>query len=390
MDVRCEKCKTAFNIADSLIRPEGSKVCCSKCRHTFRIYPSEDSEDFPRFKIAEEYQCPLYKSGDEFQLSGKKFLPPPDKPPCLILVKDVMKLILHKKEHRNEKTLFKCSGCTGHIRFGYKNILVKRYENYKDALLNLLRRFSIFERMSEENIREIILHLKLERFEKGDFVLRKGDFGNNLYIIISGRIDVLNDDYIRIASIGKGEIFGEMSLITGGRVGTTLKASEQTAALRISSDHFRKFLSKFQTLHMNLIRLMVQRMAEINRARIEEFSSGITGRLTEMPPPDLFQTLSIGQKTGVLTLKLPRETYASLSFREGRLIKATYNNTKGEEAFFELLKQKEGRFNYVPGLSHEEMNAPEMGEFMGLLIEGLRRIDEENRRFLRTVIPTLM
>lgn len=301
-----------------------------------------------------------------------------------------MKLILHKKEQGHEKSLFKCSGCTGHIRFGYKNVLVKRYENYKDALLNLLSRFSIFERMKEENIREIIPYLKLDRFEKGDFVLRKGDFGNRLYIILSGRVDVLNDDYIRIASMGKGDIFGEMSLITGERVGTTLKAREQTAALRISSDHFRKFLNKFHLLHINLIRLMVQRMAEINRARIEEFSSGITGKLSEMPPPDLFQTLSIGQKTGVLTLKLPLEISASLSFREGRLVKAIYDRSEGETAFFELLKQKEGRFNYSPGLSPEEMNAPEIGDFMGLLIEGLRKIDEENRRFLRTVIPTLI
>ncbi len=67
-----------------------------------------------------------------------------------------------------------------------------------------------------------------------------------------------------------------------------------------------------------------------------------------------------------------------------------YSNIEGEEAFFELLKQKEGRFKYIPGLPPEEMNADKLGDFMSLLIEGLRRIDEEDRQFLCTVIPTLI
>lgn len=41
----------------------------------------------------------------------------------------------------------------------------------------------------------------------------------------------------------------------------------------------------------------------------------------------------------------------------------------------------------MSGLSPEEMRASELGDFMGLLIEGLKRIDEEDKNFLRTVIP---
>ncbi|QTA87752.1 protein kinase domain-containing protein [Desulfonema magnum] len=41
MIVKCEKCQVAFNINDSLIRPEGSKLRCSKCKHIFTVYPPE-------------------------------------------------------------------------------------------------------------------------------------------------------------------------------------------------------------------------------------------------------------------------------------------------------------------------------------------------------------
>lgn len=44
MIVKCEKCQVAFNINDSLIKPGGSKLRCSKCKHIFTVYPSKPSE----------------------------------------------------------------------------------------------------------------------------------------------------------------------------------------------------------------------------------------------------------------------------------------------------------------------------------------------------------
>jgi CRP/FNR family transcriptional regulator, cyclic AMP receptor protein len=40
------------------------------------------------------------------------------------------------------------------------------------------------------------------------------------------------------------------------------------------------------------------------------------------------------------------------------------------------LGEKEGRFHFVPGLSENEMALPELGMFMELLMEGLRKLDE--------------
>jgi predicted Zn finger-like uncharacterized protein len=40
MIVMCEGCETSFNVEDRLIRPSGSRVRCSKCRHVFTAYPA--------------------------------------------------------------------------------------------------------------------------------------------------------------------------------------------------------------------------------------------------------------------------------------------------------------------------------------------------------------
>lgn len=49
MIVNCEGCETGFQVDERLLKPGGSKVRCSKCRHVFVVYPPpppvDDTED---------------------------------------------------------------------------------------------------------------------------------------------------------------------------------------------------------------------------------------------------------------------------------------------------------------------------------------------------------
>jgi len=460
MNVKCEKCQSKFHLKDSLIKESGLTVRCSKCSHVFKVYPdsaatnerktyptlpttedrtktypvapSDDlndqkdeqsspvakeviefsknlnaitkestavSESSPVFKITRENNCPLYKTGDEFQLSGKTFLVPKGKAPCLILAKDVVTIMAKHKSIDNPEAEFNCSGCTGIIKFGYKiekhpipsiEEATSKPENYIGAVVKLLSGFSIFKNLGESEIRDIITFLRLDKFDEGEIILRKGEPGRSLFIIVSGKVEVLSDDGMSIAFMGTGEVFGEMSLLSGDPVGATIKVVEPSTVLYIGAKDFKRILNEMPSLQLNFTRLLARRMAEINLARSEEFASGMTGKLSEMPPAELFQTLNVNQKTGVLTLKMPNQDSAYLSFREGELVRAKFNEKEGEEAFFELLKIREGRFKFLPGLSAEEMEAPEVGDFMHLLMEGLRKIDEDDKNFLKTIIPSLM
>jgi hypothetical protein len=104
------------------------------------------------------------------------------------------------------------------------------------------------------------------------------------------------------------------------------------------------------------------------------------GKLEEIPPEALFQTLNVNNKTGILTItQLPRGT-ARFSMRQGALIKASYGGGKGEDAFYEVLREKQGRFKFTPGLPPEDFDVPEIGYFMKLLMQGLQRMDERTGR----------
>jgi len=47
-----------------------------------------------------------------------------------------------------------------------------------------------------------------------------------------------------------------------------------------------------------------------------------------------------------------------------------------QTAIFAMLKEKDGRYSFTTGLSPEEMKAAEIGDFMMLLMEGIKSVDE--------------
>lgn len=340
--------------------------------------------NFPQavYKIIGENGCPLlYKLGDELKLSEKSVSFPRDKSVCLILIEDIMEVHI-KYEHTGSVGgySFKCSGCTGSIRLKYRELIsVKAFERTPDdtsALVSLLGNFSMFQSLDIHDVRYLVSFLKLKQYAKDEIVIKKGEPGENLFIIVSGRIEVLGEGGISIAVMGRGEVFGEMSLLSGNPVGATVKATEPVTVLYLTGEDFKKVLNKFQSLQMYFTRLLARRLVEIHDVRAEEFASGMVGKLSEMPPSELFQTLNINQKTGSLTLKLPKGS-ASLAFREGNLVRAEYCEKEGKEAFYEMLKEKEGRFKFTPGLSPDDIEAEELEDFMWLLMEGTRKIDEK-------------
>lgn len=337
-------------------------------------------------EIIGEENCPLYQLGDKFSLSGKALLPIRNNPTCLILAGDIMaSLIQYETIPDDFKKIFNCSGCTGTIRIAYKAREEKietvpacsltGHDNYIGAVVNLLGSFSIFKNLTEDEIRDIVSFLRLDKFSEGTTILKKGEPGNKLFIIISGEVEVIGDGGVRIAVLGKGEVFGEMSLLSGDPVAATVKVVRNAKVLYLNGEYFRKLLNKFPSLQIYLARLLARRLARTNIIRCEELTSGMIGKLSEIPPSGLFQTLNLNQKTGVLSLELSKGA-AAICFRDGEIISAAYGGKQGEEAFFELLKEKDGRFKFSPGLSPEEADIPKLGDFMGLLMEGVRRIDE--------------
>ncbi len=333
------------------------------------------------YTIITETRCPIYAAADRFRLSGNRMTLPQNKNACVILIEDILNLVRGGGAVGNNGQTFRCGGCVGRVRLvqGREDAPEQpeggQYSRELEGMIKLMKAFDMFEEMDTADIRYVLGFLKLAKYGQGDIILRKGEVGRHLFIVLSGRVEVVGEGDINIAFMGKGEVFGEMSLLSGRPVGANIRVVDPARILYLDARDFRHLLLRFPSMQLYFNRLLVERLSEIHDVRSRELASGVVGKLSDMPPAELLQTLNINQKTGVLRLMLP-EASAAVGFREGGLVNATYNDMEGTAAFYEILKATDGRFKFEPGLAEGEWNGPEMGDFMGLLMEGLKQIDE--------------
>jgi CheY-like chemotaxis protein len=118
------------------------------------------------------------------------------------------------------------------------------------------------------------------------------------------------------------------------------------------------------------------------RVRFEERRDGRTrfaGRVQDMPVVDVIQTIEISRKSGVIQFVGERGRQAAIYFRDGRVIDAEAGSLQGEDAVYRLLTWSEGEFEVVfRTVRRREVIAMSS---QGLLMEGMRRLDEWSRLF---------
>ena len=103
--------------------------------------------------------------------------------------------------------------------------------------------------------------------------------------------------------------------------------------------------------------------------------SVISGKIEAISPAELLQVFHMHQKTGRLILEFEAGS-ARVTFREGGLLAARFEDLDNQEAIYAMLSEKKGTFHFIPGLPDALMKAREIGDFMMILMEGLRRMDE--------------
>lgn len=118
-------------------------------------------------------------------------------------------------------------------------------------------------------------------------------------------------------------------------------------------------------------RILLERLA---RAAV---ANRVRGTLTQMSVIDLLQSLEMGRKSCCLTL-LRHEERCEMYFSEGQLTHAIHGALCGDEAVYSALRwQSDGQFEINFEAATETHTTSRSTQ--GLLMEGLRLLDEANR-----------
>jgi len=105
-------------------------------------------------------------------------------------------------------------------------------------------------------------------------IIKSGESGESMFVVLQGVLDVLIDNKqniaTRVGQIQVGEIFGEMSLLTGAPRSATIVAKSSVKTLEITKDVFSKLLSERPELGKKLSEIMSKRQLLSQSALSEE------------------------------------------------------------------------------------------------------------------------
>ncbi|HEV2988035.1 MAG TPA: response regulator [Candidatus Angelobacter sp.] len=197
---------------------------------------------------------------------------------------------------------------------------------------------------------------------------------------IDDKPDLIIADYTMEAMDGRQLVQKLKSRSATANIPVILMASKTdiTEKLKILQDTVEDFIEKpfFLKEAAARIKKVVDKISLEKMAREAPGESTVRGSLAQMNVMDLLQSLDMGHKTCALTLNNNGDR-CQMFFSDGQINHATYGDLKGDDAVFKVLSWTGGNFEINFNGSSAEQTVTRSTQ--GLLLEGLRLLDESNR-----------
>jgi CRP-like cAMP-binding protein len=333
-----------------------------------------------------EEGCPLYHKGDRISFSNVAVDGVDRAPVCY---RAVIKFIVTVDKIRagsppwNFENTF-CGGCEhGKAWFGFSTAntmrSVRTNTKFEDFALAALSKIKLFAGVHATTMRRIVPLLRERSVRAAEVIVRTGERVGALFLIVGGRFDVVTRDGKTekpVMTLARGDCVGEMSLVTGEPSQATVVSCGVGQVLEVPATEFPTLLSLVPTLGLGLARDVLHRISRMGQVATASERDGILGRLEVVGPAELVQAMHLNRQSGVLTVQCDG-TRGTVAFDEGEVVDARLGDDAGEEAFYAFLRWTRGSFRFEAG--RQEAARSMHRDTMGLLLEGMRRIDESAR-----------
>jgi CRP-like cAMP-binding protein len=114
--------------------------------------------------------------------------------------------------------------------------------------------------------------LKVAPFVRGEALTKQGAEAHWLYIIIEGKAEVqvaVDGKSERVASLGEGNFFGEMGMMTGQPRRATVTALTDMVCYRLDKDAFQEIMNRRPEIAEDISHILARRSVELEAVREE-------------------------------------------------------------------------------------------------------------------------
>lgn len=126
-------------------------------------------------------------------------------------------------------------------------------------------RISLFDGLSEEQSQACLDKSNIIDCQAGDRILKKGNVARNLFVLLSGVLEVRDDDGGLVAVLTPGEVFGEIAFLLGlARTRDVYAAADDTRVLSLSESTIRQLIDSDSEaaakLLLNISKMLCRRL----------------------------------------------------------------------------------------------------------------------------------
>jgi hypothetical protein len=146
-----------------------------------------------------------------------------------------------------------------------QDVMTVARSSMHDTYEMLARRIDLFRGLKVEEVAALFACGATRELEPGKTIFEKGQAGTDLYVILGGKIRIL-DDGKEIAILATGDMFGEMALVTGEPRSATAVTAETTSVFVLNEAVFQRLLSKQVAIRilLNMLGTMSLRLKQSN------------------------------------------------------------------------------------------------------------------------------
>jgi serine/threonine protein phosphatase PrpC len=175
----------------------------------------------------------------------------------------------------------------------------KRLALKRDVLANM----PLFSRLTERELLRVMQSVEVRSYNDGDSVMREGDKGDELFIVVDGKVRVTRGEQT-LTHLGQGEHVGEMALIRSVPRSATVTAMGPAELIVIRRADFFEILRKEHEVAVKMLWQFLgvladrldQTSSELHNAKRELAAEDVTSEI--FPDVDLDTTTPTGIRGG--------------------------------------------------------------------------------------------
>jgi CRP-like cAMP-binding protein len=134
----------------------------------------------------------------------------------------------------------------------------------QQEVLDALAGLSLFSDLDRPQLQAVAHTMSEESFPAGQRILRQGFSGTGFFVILDGEVSV-HVDGNDVARLGKGDFFGEISLLLGEPPVADIVTLGPVRALQLPGPMLRVFLLAYPVVLYRLLQSVSRRLDRANR-----------------------------------------------------------------------------------------------------------------------------